>query len=253
MIKFNYKDVAKEQGWNFAAIAPIEESSSDYYYYKEVVNAIKTSTVMLDIGCGSGEKAIRYFSNAKKVVMIDNEPEMLVKVNENKHKWLSSKEAGRFIVQHGDADGTLDFPDESFDLVVSRHCGANMSEVFRILKKGGVFISEDVDYNDCLELKVAFGRGQNWQRILNNNPQKKETADRCIDLGFSEINLKSFQVVEYYPNKDQLKYLLTRTPILDYYNEKEDEQILDEYICKNQTEKGIKIVRRLYAFYLLKQ
>ena len=127
MIKFNYKDVAKEQGWNFAAINPIEESSSDYYYYKEVLNAIKPSTVMLDIGCGSGEKAIRYFSNAKKVVMIDNEPEMLVKVNENKHKWLSSKEAGRFIVQHGDADGTLDFPDESFDLVVSRHCGTASS------------------------------------------------------------------------------------------------------------------------------
>ncbi len=252
MIKFNYKDVAKEQGWNFAAINPIEENSSDYYYYKEVAKAIKPSTIMLDIGCGSGEKAIRYFSNAKKVVMIDNEPEMLMKVKKNKNKWLSLKEAEHFDVQLGDADKTLNFENESFDLVVSRHCGANMSEVFRVLKKGGVFISEDVDYNDCLELKVAFGRGQNWQRILNNNPQKKETINWCIDLGFSEIDIKNFDIIEYYPNKDQLKYLLTRTPILHYYNEQEDEQILNEYISKNLTEKGIKLIRRLYAFYLIK-
>ena len=252
MIKFNYKDVAKEQGWNFAAIAPIEESSSDYYYYKEVANAIKTSTVMLDIGCGSGEKAIRYFSNAKKIIMIDNEPEMLKKVNDNKDKWLSTKEAERFIVQLGDADGVLDFPDESFDLVVSRHCGANMKEVFRVLKKGGLFISEDIDYNDCLELKQYFGRGQNWKRILTNNPQKKETVAQCIDLGFSDINLKSFEIIEYYPNKDQLKYLLTRTPILNYYDEIVDEKILDSYISNNETEKGIKLIRSLYAFCLIK-
>ncbi|MBQ7466873.1 MAG: class I SAM-dependent methyltransferase [Clostridia bacterium] len=252
MIKFNYKDVAKEQGWSFDAIDPLVEQSCDYFYYKEVAKAILSSSVMLDIGRGSGEKAVRYFSNAKKVVMIDNEPEMLKKVEENIQRCLTEKEQKKFVVQLGDGDGKLDFEDESFDFVVSRHCGANMSEVFRVLKKGGVFISEDIDFKDCEELKKYFGRGQDWENIINNTPRKKEIFNQCLDLGFSDINLKNFEQIEYYPNKQQLKYLLTRTPILDYFDEEKDDVILDKYIADNQTEKGIKLIRRLYAFYLVK-
>lgn len=252
MIKFNYKDVAKEQGWSFDAINPVVEHSCDYFYYKEVAYAITPSTIILDIGCGSGEKSVRYFSNAKKVVMIDNEPEMLKKVEQNKEKVLTSKEQEKFEVKLGDGDVKLDFPNESFDLVVSRHCGANMNEVYRVLKKGGIFISEDVDYKDCFELKKYFGRGQDWENILNDTPHKKETLNDCLDVGFSDIQLKNFYLTEYYPTKEQLKYLLTRTPILDYYDEDVDDKILDKYIANNQTEKGIKIVRRLYAFYLVK-
>ena len=56
MKKFNYKDVAKEQGWNFEQITPIVEYPTNYFYYKEVTNLIQPTTTMLDIGCGSGEK-----------------------------------------------------------------------------------------------------------------------------------------------------------------------------------------------------
>ena len=252
MIKFNYKDVAKEQGWSFDSINPVVEHSCDYFYYKEVAYAITPSTIMLDIGCGSGEKSVRYFSNAKKVVMIDNEPEMLKKVEQNKGKVLTSKEQEKFEVKLGDGDVKLDFSNESFDLVVSRHCGANMNEVYRVLKKGGIFISEDVDYKDCFELKKYFGRGQDWENILNDTPHKKKTLNDCLNVGFSDIQLKNFYLTEYYPTKEQLKYLLTRTPILDYYDEDVDDKILDKYIADNQTEKGIKLVRRLYAFYLVK-
>ena len=252
MIKFNYKDVAKEQGWSFDVINPIVEHSCDYFYYKEVAYAITPSTIMLDIGCGSGEKAVRYFANAKKVIMIDNEPEMLKKVEQNKKKVLSSREQVKFEVRLGDGDKKLDFPDECFDIVVSRHCGANMREVYRVLRKGGIFISEDVDYKDCLELKKYFGRGQDWENILNNTPHKKDTFNECLDIGFSDIQLRSFFLTEYYPDKEQLKYLLTRTPILEYYEEDADEETLDRYIADNKTEKGIKLIRRLYAFYLVK-
>ncbi len=252
MIKFNYKDVAKEQGWCFDAISPLVEYSSDYYYYGEVVKAIKPTTIMLDIGCGSGEKALKYFGNARHIVMIDIEPEMLKRVENNKKKWLDANDQEKFEVKLGDGDGHLDYPDEYFDLVVSRHCGANMSEVYRVLKKGGVFISEDIDYLDCVQLKEYFGRGQGWETIKGGKPLKKEIVDQCVDLGFSDIVLKNFGFVEYYPNREQLKYLLTRTPILDYFDEDEDEKILDHYIADYSTEKGIKLDRRLYAFRLVK-
>lgn len=252
MTKFSYKTVAKEQGWSFDAINPMVEYSTNYYYYKQVANEINPNTVMLDIGCGSGEKSIRYFSNAKKVVMLDNEPEMLKRVNLNVQKILTPKEAAKFETKLGDADGKLNFENECFDLVVSRHCGGNMKEVYRVLKTGGVFVSEDVDHTDCLELKKCFGRGQGWENLQQHNLEKQKIMNECVDLEFSEIQLKNFYYTEYYPNKEQLKFLLTRTPILGYFDEEKDDAILDDYISKNTTEKGIKLIRRLYAFYLVK-
>lgn len=252
MIKFNYKDVAKKQGWNFEAISPIVEDNSNYFYYKEVVNAITPNTVMLDIGCGSGEKSIRYFSNAKKVVMLDNEHEMLKRVEANLNRILTSKEIEKFEVKLADGCGKLDFPDEYFNLVVSRHCGGNMSEIFRVLKKGGIFISEDVDHTDCLELKTLFKRGQGFENIQNGKSEKKDIIDECVKLNFSDISLKNFEYIEYYKDKDQLTYLITKTPILTYFDENLDARVLNEYISKNLSPKGIKLIRRLYAFHLVK-
>ena len=252
MVRFNYKDVAKEQGWCFNSINPTVEDESGYFYYKEVANVITPKTIMLDIGCGSGEKAIRYYSNAEKVIMVDNESEMLKRANKNIEIMLDKKEKLKFETRLCDGNKKLKFPDEYFDLVVSRHCGANMTEVFRVLKKGGVFISEDIDYKDCLELKKYFGRGQNWDEIQNEKPLKKEVFEKCIDLEFTNISLKSFYFIEYYPDKEQLKYLLTRTPILEYFGRYDDEKILDKYVNDFKTNKGIKLVRRLYAFYLIK-
>ncbi|HBP43201.1 MAG TPA: hypothetical protein DD621_00710 [Clostridiales bacterium] len=252
MIKFNYKDVAKEQGWNFNSITPIVEYPVDYFYYKEVAKEINPSTVMLDIGCGSGEKAVRYFSNAKKVVMLDNEPEMLTRVQANVEKILSPKEREIFTTKLADGTGKLDFPDESFDMVVSRHCGGNMSEVYRVLKKGGIFISEDVDHEDCLEIKQLFGRGQGYENLKTHNLEKQKIMNECLDLKFSDIELKNFYYIEYYPDVQQLKYLLTRTPILEYFDETTDDEILNQYIAQNTTEKGIKLIRRLYAFRIVK-
>ncbi len=252
MIKFNYKDVAKEQGWSFNSINPLVEYPIDYFYYKEVANAIKPTTIMLDIGCGSGEKAVRYFSNAKKVIMLDNEPEMLKRVEQNVEKILTQKEQEKFETKLANCDAKLDFKDEYFDLVVSRHCGGNMNEIYRVLKKGGIYISEDVDHEDCLELKELFGRGQGYNNLKSQKLEKQKIINVCVDLKFTNIELKNFHYIEYYPNKEQLKYLLTRTPILEYYDENTDDVILEKYIEQNTTDKGIKLVRRLYAFHLVK-
>ena len=152
-MEFNYKDVGKEIGWDFSKMSYALEQDDPYYYYHEVVKHITRDTVMLDIGCGSGEKSVKYYALAKKVVMLDNEPEMLKKVNENLEKFYNGKMSEKFETVIGDGDEKLNFPDESFDLVVSRHCGANMKEVFRVLKKGGVFLSVDIDEYDAYEIK----------------------------------------------------------------------------------------------------
>ena len=248
-MKFDYHTTAKKIGWSFSKIKPTVEQKSDYNYYKAVVEQITPSTVMLDIGCGSAEKSTRFFSLAKKVYALDLEPEMLKKAKANAEKYYGdlAKDKFEFLIANGDEK--LEFADNTFDVVCSRHCGANMAEVFRVLKSGGVFVSEDIDKYDCYELKQYFNRGQSF----DNNPSiKQKIFLDCLDAGFSKIELLSFDQVEYYQEIEQLEFLLENTPIIDGYDQKTDRKILEKYVANFSCEKGIKLERKLFAFKLVK-
>lgn len=250
MKEFNYKQVAKQIGWNFSQANYTVEYPSDYNYYKEVIKYINPKTIMLDIGCGSAEKSTRFYSLAKKIYLTDFEPEMLnrAKANANKYYEQSPRQKNKFQFKILDCNGPFNFSDKSFDLIVSRHCGANMSEVFRVLKKGGVFVSEDVSCDDCQELKDIFKRGQGY----NQEPLYKQVMKECLDAGFSKIEFLKFEEIEYYKTEDDLKFLLHNTPILNGFDEQTDNAKLQEYIKKYSTQKGIRLNRRLYAFTIKK-
>lgn len=250
MKKFNYKDVAKKIGWSFSKVNPSVEYETDYNYYREVTKHIKPTTTILDLGSGSGEKSVRYYSLAKKVYLTDIEPEMRKRAKANIEKYYAHDESTRakFVVKHLDCRGTYPFKDESVDMVVSRHCGANLKEVYRVLKKGGLFLSEDVAADDCQELKEVFDRGQEY----GDTPLYYDIYKEAIDEGFSKVDFLRFKEIEYYKSLDELKYLLGMTPILGGYDDKVDDIVLEKYLANYTTSKGIKLVRRLYAFTLVK-
>lgn len=249
MKEFDYKPVAKEIGWNFEKVNYTKECPSGFNYYKTVVAKISQNTKMLDIGCGSGEKSARYFSLANEIVMLDCEEEMLKKAMENVNKYYGNTQKFAFVL--GDKNEKLNYPDEYFDLIVSRHCGANMAEVFRLLKKGGVFVSEDIDENDCLALKKHFARGQGLENLNNNIREKYKVMEECFNLGFSKCELLNFEEIEFYKTENDLKYLLYHTPILGKF-EKSDEKLLSTFTQQNLTSNGIKLIRKLYAIQLTK-
>ena len=248
MSKFTYKETGKNIGWNFSKISYKKIVPSNYYYYKECAKHINFDTVMLDIGCGSCESSLKYFSNASKIYFIDNEEEMLKKAQSNAEKFFNNEMKNKFVFEIGDCE-KLSYNDESFDLVVSRHCGANMKDVFRVLKKGGIFISEDIDKFDCWELKQIFNRGQEFN---NDTLLKRRIFNECLDAGFTKIELLNFEEIEYYHSVEDLEFLLTNTPIIDGYNKTRDFTTLKKYVEQNTTDKGIKLIRRLFAYRIVK-
>ena len=109
---------------------------------------------LLDVGCGSGALSIRAALTWQetKVMGIDywaavySYSQALCEKNA-----ASEGVASRCVFRHGDANH-LDFPDESFDAVISNYVyhnimGADMHklllESLRVLKKGGVFALND--------------------------------------------------------------------------------------------------------------
>ena len=109
---------------------------------------------LLDVGCGSGALAVRAALTwrSAKVTGIDYWGAAYGYGQAMCEKNAASEGVGsRCTFQHGDAN-KLDFPDESFDAVVSNYVYHNITgadkqklllETLRVLKKGGVFALND--------------------------------------------------------------------------------------------------------------
>ena len=82
-------------------------------------------------------------------------------------------------------DDALPFPDDTFDLVIDRHESYNPAEVFRILKPGGRFITQQVGGQDNLRLNE-----------LLQDEMCFEFADWEPAAAVSGLEAAGFQVVE---------------------------------------------------------
>ena len=136
---------------------------------------------LLEVGCGSGALAIRAALTwpKAKVIGVDywgavyNYSKAICEKNA-----ASEGVASRCVFQHGDAK-QLNFPDESFDVVISNYVyhnvmGADMQklllESLRVLKKGGVFA-----LNDDMKPKM-YGDMEGF-------------AQKLRDMGYQDVRL----------------------------------------------------------------
>ena len=119
----------------------------------EEVNEIVTDLdlsdkIVLDIGFGTGGPAISLVKNqgVRKVIGIDVEHHLLAKAQENAENAGVADNIDFNIIE----PGKLQFEDESFDAVFSKDSLVHvkdkteiLSDIFRILKAGGVFAASD--------------------------------------------------------------------------------------------------------------
>ena len=105
----------------------------------------------VDIGCGDGAiTALLLDDERVDVIGVDNEPKMIAQALDRLRRWI---ELGRLSVVEADAYGYLaEQGDGSVDLVVSGYVFHNLtpayraaafSEVYRVLRPGGMFINAD--------------------------------------------------------------------------------------------------------------
>jgi SAM-dependent methyltransferase len=72
----------------------------------------------------------------------------------------------------GSDTGPLPFRSETFDLVIDRHEAFGAAEVFRVLKPGGTFLTQQVGGENEAELNKALGVGP---------PYKSPTLDAYVE------------------------------------------------------------------------
>lgn len=243
----------KVKNWDFSKIKYKEESLTNWDIY-DVLNKIVTDdSYILDLGTGGGENLLSKFPRAKQIIGTDLSEEMIKTAQCNLKK--SKRENVEFKVMD---NLNMDVNDNYFDIVVARHTCIDAKQVYKCLKKNGVLLVRGVDKMDCYELKKMYGKGQAYNDI---KPISEIDYENILEAGFRNVELIPIHIREYYETKTDLVALSLKTPILQDFSEKNEKQgtnetfnfsILDDYIKKHKTNKGILLIRRYYGIIAYK-
>lgn len=245
----DYKDLydkaGKRIGWDFSHLKTTEDGQG-WDFYKEVLKKIKPGDSILDIGTGGGERILKIAKYFKSVYGIDHSASMVNTANENLLK--TKLKNIKFSLMDS---SKLDFPDNHFDIVTDRHCDFNPSEVFRVLKKGGYFFTQQVSEGDQTNIKKAFGRGQGYG--VKDGTLKNKYLKQLNKLGFTKIESFDYNSKIIYKTEKDYMFLLRYTPTIpEFKKKKNDFEILRKFIEKNMTKNGIETNSKRFMIIAVK-
>ena len=238
-----YNNIAN---WSFDDINYTIENFTNWIYEDEIKKHTSKDSKILDLGTAAGEKVLKKFPDCSEILGTDFSEEMIKTANKNLDE--SGKENIKFKVMN---NLEMDTPENYFDLVTARHTVTN--QIYKTLKLGGFLIIRGVDKLDCWELKRMFNRGQGF---YDKKPISLIDYENVLTAGFKNVELIPLHVIEYYKTKEDLYALLLKVPILDDLSEIKEERyqkipvekdVFEEYVAKNTTEKGIRLIRRYYG------
>ena len=145
--------IAYIHGWDFSHIDGrcLEETDFPWEYRQRIKQYLTPGSKLLDLDTGGGEFLLSLGHPHENTAATEGYPPNVV---------LCQKELLPLGIDFraADANGVFPFPDESFDVVINRHGDLNPKEIFRVLKKGGVFITQQVGAdNDREFVKLLCG------------------------------------------------------------------------------------------------
>ena len=180
--------IAKIKGWDFSHLDGRWTDNSEtlpWDYRTVVLKYLKSEMKILDIDTGGGEMLLSFCHPAENVCVTDG-----YKPN---FEFCKSKLSPLGItVKEGTAD-SLPYDNESFDIVLNRHGDLSPAEANRVLKKGGLFITQQVGAeNDREFVKLLIPEA----KIPFPDQYLKVQTERFKNTGFeiTEQNESSYTI-----------------------------------------------------------
>lgn len=178
------------KGWDFSSIyADFWQEELEWNYQEIVQKYLTKEMALLDMGTGGGELLATF-----------NHPFHLTSVTEgwltNYHLLQEKLEPQGIVVKFVEENDHLDFPDNSFDIVINSHESFDLREIKRVLKPRGLFITQQVgDLN-----------GVNLASRLIPNYHKNE-FNLHLSLVVKELKTLNFDIVEEFEAYPSQKFL----------------------------------------------
>ena len=123
----------------------MEEDDLPWDYREEILRYLKPEMRILDIDTGGGEFLLSLNHPYENTAATENYPPNVDLCRETLLPLGVDFRAA-------DGKGVLPFEDASFDMVINRHGDFNPSEIYRVLKPGGLFITQQVGAENDREL-----------------------------------------------------------------------------------------------------
>ena len=150
------EEAAAFEGWDFSRlIGRWQESALPWDYRSLVLEALSPQARLLDMGTGGGEFLLTLGHPPRLTSVTEGYPPNLALCRRR------LAPLGITVCPAGE-DDALPFGDSAFDLIINRHESFIAAEVFRVLKPGSKFITQQVgglnnlELNQVLEDAVSF-------------------------------------------------------------------------------------------------
>lgn len=139
--------IAHMKGWDFSHLQGryTEEENLPWDYDVIVRSHLSPEKTLLDMGTGGGEFLLTLGHPPAMTTVTEGYPPNAELCRE----WLAP--LGIRVVE-ADGEDPLPLPDSAFDLVINRHEPYNIPELRRILKPGGLFITQQVGEDNDRDL-----------------------------------------------------------------------------------------------------
>ena len=139
--------IAHIKGWDFSHIEGryTSEDSLPWDYRAAILEHLRPEMQILDIDTGGGEFLLSLKHPHRNTAAMENYPPNVTLCAE------TLLPLG-IDFRPGSGNGPMPFGDGRFDLVINRHGDFNAEEIFRVLKPGGSFITQQVGADNDREL-----------------------------------------------------------------------------------------------------
>lgn len=179
------------------------------WYYAEIVRRyLRPTDCVLDIGTGSGRQFLslaRFFAQG---VGIDPDEALIQAAQANLPPALAGRIAFLTMPVHD-----LHFPDESFDVVLNRQAIIHVDETVRVLRPGGLFITQQVGPRNAENITRVFGctaSGQ-YRAVAGQDPDSVAAAFQA--RGCAIVCRAEYNVPYYYTDLNSLVFWLQAVPL----------------------------------------
>lgn len=189
------------EGWDFSYMRERAKSEQPTWNYIKIAKKlVKNGSSILDIDTGGGEILSQLGSLPKSSFAIEGYTPNVNVARKN------LKKAGVKVVE-ADASLKIPFKKEYFDLVLNRHGTLNAKEIYRVLKKEGIFFTQQVDAKrNLIDLLNAFHAKPKW--VFNNLTYRKKELEKT---GFEIIKSKEWKGRMVFKDVGAIVYFLKST------------------------------------------
>jgi ubiquinone/menaquinone biosynthesis C-methylase UbiE len=207
-------------------------------YVSRVLSVFKPEMKILDVGCGTGRIIHELAANRKSSehVGLDVSKAML-RVAKEKCKRFHN--IGLVV-----GDGlSLPFPDQAFDIIITRLAEYSPQEAYRVLKKRGFFfeygLGSQADKENLEFFPERIETGNFFPR--DSKGLKQEVSEPVEKTGFIISDVQDYKENDYYSSEDEIMDLIEIVPLVKDFDRKKDRKLVKRLAEKYRENGGIRV------------